>query len=776
MGGLDASQGASRSPGIARLLIGMILLSLLVSIAAIASLVRINTFQDWALRSVEVNLSLEELELKEPPNEFMRVWQNQRLEALVLEAQTPARLCLSDITRLEQIAAKLFDFAGVFAVCRRGVAAGERMEDTIQMLKAAEISVAYALVRLKVDASLIKRTALLANAYLDRYHYLTLLFLMGGFVSTIGTTVALLRRQNTVIASQFAEATRQSDRLKAAIDSIDDGFAIYDSQDRLVIYNDAYVPLATSHARDVHVGVDRATLLQKTIDDGFYKLSELHGGGDGLADRIVSQANSDVGTPLALADGRHIQLRFRRTQTGDLAIIRTDATSAVQSTKEEAIRARTDPLTSLPNRLAFDEFCEGVSATDTSSRVMIRIDLDNFKLVNDTLGHEAGDYVLTRVGEFLRSAIGPDDFVARLSGDEFAIILASGCTLASSRRIVAAIDAALQTPVIYKRSVCRFGISYGIATMDVGAADFAELMSFADTALYEAKRKGRNRTEVFTQDMKDETLRNRRLAKEIRKALETGEIVPFLQPQVEAATHRLTGFEVLARWQHPELGLLSPAAFLPVASQLRLERQVDAVVFDAIADWVTELKSDLWQHSTTPSFSFNLSADRLRDPELASHAERLVGSGVPTVFEVLESVSFDDERLLSEFRIDALRDAGVQIEIDDFGSGHASILGVRALQPDGIKIDRRLVQPMLRDIHAREIIEAILAISSTMKLYVVAEGVESGAHADALRDMGIEKLQGYAIARPMSLNAALDQMRKNPDGQWSIQKDPSAAA
>ncbi|RBO51870.1 hypothetical protein DSD19_17350 [Rhodovulum sp. BSW8] len=434
--------------------------------------------------------------------------------------------------------------------------------------------------------------------------------------------------------------------------------------------------------------------------------------------------------------------------------------------RENEHQAMHDGLTGLPNRRAYDQqlaarlrgAAEGRGPRDG---VLIRMDLDHFKYVNDTLGHEAGDQVLIRVAEVLRYALRPADFAARIGGDEFSILLGAGVTPAQAREAVERIQARLAAPLMYGGRHCRFGASFGIAHTEDLRETGAELSLFADAALYRAKEAGRNRMEFFTSDLHQSILNDRRLAAEIQEGLEHDEFVPFFQPQVSAEDGRLVGVETLLRWRHPHKGLLAPDAFMHVAEQLRIVPEIDRIMMQKARGAL-----DRWQAQglRVPKISFNVSSGRMHDPDLVSGALDIAATDTRVTFELLESILVEEESDAFRFHLDKIREAGIDIEIDDFGSGHASIIGVMQIRPSALKIDRRIVSPAARDPQARNLVRAIVEIAETLGIGTVAEGVETQAHADILRGIGCNVLQGYLFARPLSeadlVTYALDQTRQ----------------
>lgn len=415
------------------------------------------------------------------------------------------------------------------------------------------------------------------------------------------------------------------------------------------------------------------------------------------------------------------------------------------------IQALHDGLTGLPNRRYFDQVFANrlISARQggPNSALLMRIDLDFFKQVNDTLGHEAGDLVLIRVSDVLRRITRADDFAARIGGDEFSIMMTPGTSYDEALALAQTIQDALSEPLHYKGNPCRFGASFGLAHTDDFAKTGEDLNLYADASLYRAKDLGRQRIELFTPSLLREIERNRSLSADIQDALDLKQFEPFFQPQVDAQTGELTGAEVLMRWNHPVEGILSPGVFLPVAEQLRVVADIDRQVMEKARDALLRLRA---KGVTIPKVSFNVSSERLHDPDVIDLAKHIAMPGTRVAFELLESILIEDESDVFRFHLDQLQALGIEIEIDDFGSGHASILGLLESGATTLKIDQRLVRPLDESERSQKIVRAIIEIAEILELETIAEGVETEQERRILQDMGCSVLQGYLFSRPVS--------------------------
>lgn len=407
-----------------------------------------------------------------------------------------------------------------------------------------------------------------------------------------------------------------------------------------------------------------------------------------------------------------------------------------------------DALTGLPNRRYLDRIVaehEQRPAGETVLTVM-HIDLDRFKDINDTLGHAAGDRILRHASSTLAEFIFTGDFLARIGGDEFVIISARDNAGRDYVELAGRLIEAISRPILHEGHECRVGSSIGIATRTSADARIEQVLVNADIALYEAKRRGRNRVECFTDALRLEVVNTKRTADEILRGLEQNEFIAYFQPQFDAHTLEIVGLEALARWDHPTKGVLAPAAFLGIAESLKVVSQIDATVLNQALLQQFRLNASGF---SIPKVSVNVSGQRLRDETLFERLESLSFRPGSLSFELLESISFDGDDQELVHQIERLKALGADIEIDDFGSGHASIVTLLKLTPRRLKIDRQLIIPLLESRAQQKLVASIIEIGRSRGIEIVAEGVETMAHAHVLRDLGCDILQGYALARPM---------------------------
>lgn len=460
-----------------------------------------------------------------------------------------------------------------------------------------------------------------------------------------------------------------------------------------------------------------------------------------------------------------LQEELRRAQR-ETALRNEELEAARQRMEHNALH---DSLTGLPNRRYLDQrleqFVGGQEATGQTLTVL-HMDLDRFKEINDTLGHGAGDAILRNVARELQNYKANCDFVARIGGDEFVIVCTRSAPDVNYEALGNELIAAINKPILYNGHECRVGASIGIAQKVEPGLSCEQLLVNADIALYEAKRRGRNRVEHFSDQLRARTINLKTTADAILRSLHDDDFIAYFQPQFDARTLEINGVEALARWRHPDRGILAPIAFLDIADSLNVVAQIDAKILDqALAELAR------WQAEGLgiEHVSVNISAQRLFEEALLDHLGRLSIKPGSLSFELLESISFDDKADAVAASLDRIRQRGISIEIDDFGTGYASILSLIKLSPSRLKIDRQLVAPIVANPTQRKLISSIVDIGRSFGIGIVAEGVETMEHAVILRDLGCNTLQGYALARPMSPDSFVDFARAHMlkrDDRW----------
>ncbi|THV16521.1 EAL domain-containing protein [Rhizobium rhizophilum] len=411
-----------------------------------------------------------------------------------------------------------------------------------------------------------------------------------------------------------------------------------------------------------------------------------------------------------------------------------------------------DPLTSLANRRKLDLELDmlGRSGDRQATRfAILHLDLDRFKEINDTLGHAAGDAMLVHASRILMKHVPRGDLVARIGGDEFVVLARRQTTMEELATLASKIIEEMRQPLDFEGFDCRCGVSIGIAQAQGPAPDARKILINADIALYQAKEKGRNCYEFFTPDLQANIVAKKRMADDILAGFDRDEFVVFYQPQFEASSMQLCGAEALIRWRHPDRGILASGNFLKVAEDLNVMARIDELVLQ------TALKDQMrWTAlgMQVPRISVNVSSKRLHDGNLIDQLKGLAISPGSICFELVESIFLDESDTLASDNIEKIKSLGIDIEIDDFGTGHTSIVSLLKLKPKRLKIDRQLVLPVTVQPQERSLVRNIVEIARSLGIETVAEGVETHEHAGILRQLGCDYLQGYAFAKPLSFD------------------------
>jgi diguanylate cyclase (GGDEF)-like protein len=425
--------------------------------------------------------------------------------------------------------------------------------------------------------------------------------------------------------------------------------------------------------------------------------------------------------------------------------------------------AHYDPLTGLPNRTLFQtrlEMALAQARRDTSFAAVLQLDLDDFKGVNDTLGHAAGDHVLCTIARRLQSAVRETDTVARLGGDEFVVILSGLASIEDAARVAETVIGLVSEPVLYLDNALHISTSVGITVYPDDDVEPEQLLKNADIALYQAKEKGRNTYSFFIGEMKARIARRKRLESELRRALGRHEIEVFYQPQVRLDDGRITSVEALVRWRHPDLGLLLPDVFIELAEEsgliVRLGEEVLRRALQQMRHWI-----DL---GIAPErVAVNLSAGQFRRGNVARvvrHA--LAGERIDPKrleFEITEGVILSRSRNEVVDALERLHALGVTLSLDDFGTGYASLTHLNRFPFQRLKIDRSFVRDIEDDPRDAVIVRTLVNLCHSLGYEAVAEGVENEAQLSYLRLHGCELAQGYLLGAPATAEVITELLR-----------------
>jgi len=474
------------------------------------------------------------------------------------------------------------------------------------------------------------------------------------------------------------------------------------------------------------------------------------------------------------------------TSEGSRILVQSqDITFRRYATWELAKQALHDELTGLANRaMLVHRLRNALSAgvdVETGDKPLIGvmfIDVDRFKLVNDSLGHDVGDRLIQHVGQRMESAVRLNDTVSRFGGDEFVVLCDKLSGVSEAMAVAERIRSSLSKPFTDEGATIHPTLSIGIAVSDAGEMTADELMRNADAAMYRAKERGRNRVEIFDEGMHSLLVERMTLESELRAAIDNEQITMYYQPIVDSASYATAGFEALIRWPHPTRGLLTPGQFLPVAEDAGLQTRLDSVALKITCQQMAK-----WAAKFEQANHLYVSANKVPKnfPHFVQQIQEIVAStGLPPgllVVEVVENALLDDADGALQ-AIEALKDMGVRVAIDDFGTGYSSLSYLTQFRPTTLKIDRAFVSLLPEDQATASVVHAITDMALALDINVIAEGVETWEQAEMLHRIGVPYFQGYLFAKPrpaeeieawFEANASLGV--EQGDGRYALEAD-----
>ncbi len=440
----------------------------------------------------------------------------------------------------------------------------------------------------------------------------------------------------------------------------------------------------------------------------------------------------------------------------------TDTTDDQITFEEPRTNLLVDPLTRLASRTVLLDrlrhaFARASRMKDKPFAVLF-FDIDRFKTVNDSLGHLVGDKLLMSIADRVRSICRPSDTVCRFGGDEFVIVAEDVESVRDATSIAGRLHDEFQVPFQLDESEAYATVSTGIAMWHQGYEKPEDLLRDADNAMYRAKDLGRNRYAVFDEKMHAEVVATLELENDLRRAVTRKEFRPFYQPIISLAKGNLVGFEVLARWDHPTRGLVLPGEFIPASEEMGIAVQIDRIVADIacrqVRPWQVQFRMD-----PPISISLNISTTQFLQLELVSRIDHTLRQnglyGRDIKLEVTESVLMENTEHATAM-LDQLSALDIGLSIDDFGTGYSSLSYLKRFEIDSLKIDYSFVTRMLDDLDSMEIVRTIIDLGRNLGKTTIAEGVETDAQLEALREMGVDQVQGFYIARPMPAEDAVE--------------------
>ena len=562
-------------------------------------------------------------------------------------------------------------------------------------------------------------------------------------VVVIGMVFLIVRQLRQQHAAAQRKLSEKSQHLDTAINNMTQGLLLFDSSGRLVICNRQYIDMFGLSIDVVKPGCHLRDLIRHRQELGSFV-----GDVDAYCARFLDpNGNLVQDTVTSTPDGRTIRLIFKRSADGGWATTLEDVTEGRRDQARIEHLAHYDALTNLPNRSLFQRHAEGLLLeTEGREFAILYIDIDEFKRINDTLGHLIGDEFLKGVAERLRQAVGPEDFIARLGGDEFAILQDGIESAEDVHALVARIYQALRTPFDCHGHQLSSDASIGIAIAPRDGSDLFDLLKNADLAMYAAKAAGRRTYRFFDPAMEQQANHRRELEADLRAALAQGAFELHYQPQVDLRSDRVTGCEALLRWRHPVRGMVSPADFVPVAEETGL--------IEEIGQWV--LRTACAEAAAWPAnvrIAVNVSPIQFRSETLSLKVAAVLSeTGLDPrrlELEITEAVLIaDDDAALAT--LNQLRALGVHIALDDFGTGYSSLQYLQRFPFDKIKIDRSFVKEVTRNSSSASIIRAVVSIAADRNMITTAEGVETLQQRETVQNLGCTQMQGYlfSAARP----------------------------
>ncbi|RTE89428.1 EAL domain-containing protein [Bradyrhizobium sp. LVM 105] len=552
-------------------------------------------------------------------------------------------------------------------------------------------------------------------------------------ISLLVLTLFLIFRQVT------HRLSLEKQRLDTAMNTMTQGLLMFDRHERLIVCNRRYIEMYGLSTDVVKPGAWFRDVIQHRHDTGSF-----HGDVESYCGDVLSNVGRTQSAIVETADGRLIEIKNQPAAAGGWLATHEDVTDRIRADERIAHMAHYDALTDLPNRVLMRGHLERRVAELGEGKpfAILYIDVDEFKGVNDSLGHEVGDELLRQVANRLRACVGGNDLVARLGGDEFAIVKAGTSDQAELTALAENILAALRAPVDCKGQEIPTDASIGIAIAPDHGDNLDDLLKCADLAMYAAKSEGRRTYRIFAPEYDAKAKQRRQLELDLRQALLRGEFEVHYQPLVDLAANVVTGCEALLRWRHPQRGMISPADFIPVAE--------DTGLIGEIGEWV--LRQACLEAASWPGqihIAVNVSPLQFRSRTLALKvAAALAESGLAPgrlELEITETVLIrDDEEALTILQ--QLRELGVRIALDDFGTGYSSLSYLHRFPFDKIKIDRSFISDIGEPEDSSPIVQAVVHMAAARRMATTAEGVETEAQREVLRQLGCSQMQGWLFS------------------------------
>ena len=559
------------------------------------------------------------------------------------------------------------------------------------------------------------------------------------------------------------EALRQSEeKYRTVLEDIEDGYYETDIAGNFTFFNDSMCKI-WGYPKEELMGMNNRQYADKeNAKKLFQTFNEVYRTGKptkGVDWQIIRKDGTKRSIEASVSlrkDSSGKNIGFRGTTC--------DVTERKHAEEQIQHMATHDALTGLPNRLMFSQLLNhAIHGAQRYQRqlAVFFIDLDRFKIVNDTMGHDAGDQLLQEIAVRLKQTLRAVDVVARLGGDEFVILIEEFSDLSQVETVAGKILSVVIKPVNIMNEECRVTASIGISVFPKDAKEEQALMKNADIAMYQAKEEGKNNYQFYSEDIQSKSLERQSIETNLRFALERNELSLHYQAQVDFKTNVIKGVEALLRWQNPYLGTVTPTQFIPIAEESGL--------IIPIGKWVIRTacaQNVAWQRDGLPPvcMAVNLSLRQLMDEFLIEDIKKaLDDSGMaPNLLEleITESmVMHNPSRMIAV--LTKIKNLGVRLAIDDFGTGYSSLAQIKHFPIDTLKVDRSFIRNIPLDAEDKAITEAIIAMGKTLSLTVVAEGVETVEQMDFLKDHSCDEMQGYYFSKPIVPEQFAELLRKN---------------
>ncbi|WP_461513137.1 putative bifunctional diguanylate cyclase/phosphodiesterase [Rhizobium mongolense] len=564
----------------------------------------------------------------------------------------------------------------------------------------------------------------------------------------------------SALASIRRDMADQNRRFDAALANMPHGLCMFDADKNLLLCNAGYCRLYDLPETLTRPGTPLWQILDYRQTAGNAPVQQ-----EAYFDVVVEAAlkGSAASENIVLMDGKVIKITHNPMENGGYVAIHEDVTESVRAEEQIKHMAGHDPLTGLPNRTLLREKLEKELALGNGGKrsALLCLDLDHFKHANDTLGHAVGDLLLKAVTDRLKTCLGEGDSIARLGGDEFVVFQEEVQTKERAAALAQRLVNAIGETFIVEGQPIQIGVSIGIAIAPDDGDTADGVLKNADTALYKAKTGGRGTYCFFEPAMDAGIQKRRKLDADLRQAIAGGQFEIYYQPQVNAGTEEVVGFEALLRWHHPERGLVSPDEFIPLAEETGL--------IVPLGEWV--LRQACKDAANWPGHvrvAVNLSPVQFRSPSLTHTViSALADSGLSAFqleLEITESVLLtDSETALATLH--HIKGLGVRIAMDDFGTGYSSLSYLRLFPFDKIKIDQSFIRELGDSKDCAAIVKAVVDLGSSLGITTTAEGVETTNQLDQVREHGCTEIQGYFFGKPLPFSHVEKLLRKGSPSQ-----------